>query len=197
METASGRDVLETFLLVAVLNLVIFAATAVFHEAGHAVLAAFSGCTDIRVVLFEVATGETYTAMRCAAPPSPAAMFGSAYLFVLPLALLTLLLTDFLERYLGPMMLGANMLGSSAGAAAFLSLPVQVALMAGGVAVILVGENALVEAAVLQQTGKRNRFNAGDGGEEQDGDDTGVPDDAADGGGDRDGGDAAPDAGGA
>lgn len=184
---------LETFLLVAVLNLVIFAATAVFHEAGHAALAAASGCEDIRIVMFDVATGGTYTAMRCAVPPSPTAMFAASYLFVLPLSVLMLLLVDFKERYLGPLMLGANMLGSSTGAALLVGPTVLVALMAGGVAVILVGENALVESAVVQQAGERNPFNARERYDERDdGDDGDVPDGAAGGGGDSGGDGPAP-----
>lgn len=183
---------MELFLLVAALNIVAFLATAMLHELGHAALGLIAGCTDIGIV-YEVAVQSVYTRMRCTAPPSPQALFLSAYLFAAPLGLLFLSLRDAPERFLGLLILGANIAGSVTDIAAFTTPVVSLSLLAIGILLLVRAEDLLIRSLLARRTpGDQlygNRYKAGDDSTGQDdGRNDTVPGAGAAGGGDAAGG---------
>lgn len=189
MARFSARTAVELFLLVAAMNIVAFLATAMLHELGHAALGVIAGCTDIGVV-YEVAAQSVYTRMRCVSPPSPQALFLSAYIFTAPLGLLFLSLRDVPERFLGLLIIGANLAGSATDIAAFTAPLVTLSLLAVGVLLLVRAEDLLIRSLMARETpGEQlygNRYKAGAPSTGQDdGGDDGVP-----GGGDAGGGDA-------
>ncbi|MFB6217144.1 MAG: hypothetical protein ABEJ72_09340, partial [Candidatus Aenigmatarchaeota archaeon] len=114
----STENFIEIILLIVVLNGVIFLVAGLLHEAGHAIFGVMNGCENIRIVMLDVDTRSTYTMMNCPggyefSETGQFLMFFSSYIFVLPLSLLFLGLRGFRERYLGFIILGANILGST------------------------------------------------------------------------------------
>lgn len=168
MDRMPPRKLVELFFFVSVLNLVIFLTTAVLHEFGHVVLGILEGCREISIVLFDLSTHATYTAMDCPTPPAPASVYASSFIFVLPIAILLSALTDFREHYMGAIIIGGNFLGATADLAAYTTDPVTIyAFTLGGLALILVGEDRLVRESlrhIITETDDAEQLEEGGGG---------------------------------
>lgn len=146
MERRSAVKLGETMLFLVLVNLLIFITIAILHEAGHVVVGVIEGCFDIRVIVYRLATGGTYTAMRCPGGfPVLHAVIGS-YMFILPVSLLFLALKDFRARYFGLIMLGGHLIGSYADLQ-LIGVPGPVSILVGlvGFVLLVLGEDRLIE----------------------------------------------------
>ncbi len=153
MKRFSAGTLSKLLIFVAVMNTVIFTTTAVLHEAGHALLGVYLGCEDIAIILFDLSSNATYTAMQCVNPPSAAQIVLSSFIFIVPLSLLFLALKGFKERYMGIILLGGNFMGAFLDVAAFTTSPIiRYGFVVIGIFLILVGEDMLVTSSIRERT---------------------------------------------
>lgn len=192
MKEYSRRNFLEILLFILVINSLVFLAVSLLHELGHAVLGTLSGCQGISVIL-DVQQISFYTMMECQAQISSLAVFWSSYILILPLSLAFLLLEDFKVTYLGYIMLGGNIMGSVADAAVYSDAAIlRYFLIIVGLALIIVGEDRMIETTVQQRTPssletvKEDKKTQDEETARDDGSDTGDTDTGDDGGRDSD-----------
>lgn len=172
MEKFSPVTLTRLLVFVTLMNTVLFIAAAVLHEAGHALLGIYSGCRDIAVVMFELPSQATYTAMKCPAPLEGPAILLSSFIIILPVSLLFLSLKGFRERYMGMIILGGNLIGALMDAAAFTpSFLVRYAMVLAGVFLVLVGEDMMVKATLQEKTPDISERRAGEVEEGEEGED--------------------------
>lgn len=112
------RKYLKPLITILVLNVVIFVFVAILHELGHAVFGLVSGCENIRVVIFDMGVLSAYTAMECPegflqSSYNQIMIFLSSYFFILPVSALLFVLKNQRVRFLGVILLGANIMASS------------------------------------------------------------------------------------
>jgi hypothetical protein len=132
---------------VLLLNVSLVLTVVVFHEMGHAAAGMAYGCGDIRIVVYEAETSNTYTQMNCSfdAPIQPLAMAG--WLLIVPYALLFYLLA-LPERNFWLVVVGFNFMISSSDLG-LVVLPAIVPLfMVLGASLVLYGEFRFIDKAI-------------------------------------------------
>lgn len=146
MEKDSAINIGELMLFLVLINLLIFITIAILHEAGHVIVGVLEGCTDIRIVIYKVSTGGTFTTMECPGGfPVDKAVIGS-FIFVLPVSLLFLMLKGYRSRFIGFVMIGGHLVGSFADLR-LIGFPVSVSVLVGvvGFLFVVLGEDRMIE----------------------------------------------------
>lgn len=147
------RGYLPLVLYVIGLNTLIIAAVAVLHELGHATAGYLSGCNSIEIVLLNDGYAP-HTEMVCAAGTEPGTflMAASAFLFVLPLALLFHAQRGLKERFIGHIVLGVGIIAAAHDIQPLLGLGhSDLLIIAIGGVIALYGEDRLVHGIILTE----------------------------------------------
>lgn len=136
------------------MNTAIVLSTVLLHEFGHVVAGEQFGCTNIKLVMYDSETSDTFTQMSCPenAPVAPIALAG--FLFAVPFALLFVLIKDFPEKYFSLVILGFNFVISTSDILSITGVPVyQAILIVAGGAIVIIGESLIIDKLIY--TGKQ------------------------------------------
>lgn len=157
MKEYSLRNFTYIFVLIVLLNVSFFLVTGVLHELGHALYGVVKGCENIQIVIFNFVTHSAYTAMECPGTFSQQLhgllIFMSSFILVLPISLSFLLLRDFKERYIGLIILGANLIASAFDIMAFYESDLlKYGIMFLGGLLIVLGEDRMISATIKKRT---------------------------------------------
>jgi hypothetical protein len=147
----SVRTAAHIFVLVVLLNAGTVIAGGVLHELGHAFLGMVSGCSGIRIALFDGGFAATKMACPSTVDVTDLALGGS--LFVVPVAGLFLLLQSVPESALGWVLLGTHLFGAAAdlGRTAVPDVAALYAVPTIGIVFILYGENQLIDQFLARE----------------------------------------------
>jgi hypothetical protein len=85
------KEYFQVFLYFMLFNLSILSVTLTLHEMGHLYIGYLNGCTG-KVVLFDLENNKTYSEIVCDNPINEVILSLGCYLFVIPFAVLFLLL---------------------------------------------------------------------------------------------------------
>lgn len=159
MKEYSPRNFVYIFVLIVLLNASFFLVTGVLHELGHAVYGIVQGCGDIQIVIFNFVTHSAYTSMECPGQFSAGfqglVIFLSSFILVLPLSLLFLFLKDFKEKYIGLIILGANLIASAFDLMAFhQSDLLRYGVIFLGALFVIAGEDRMITMTIKKRTPK-------------------------------------------
>jgi len=143
------KEYFQVFLYFMLFNASILSVTLTLHEMGHLYIGTLYGCTG-RIILIDLKSSKTYTEIECDKPVNDFILSLGCYLFVIPLAILFLLL-NMPERNFFYVILGIGLSTSSLDIMGVLNNNIIFYILVTlGTFLIIYGESLLVNSRIFK-----------------------------------------------
>ena len=143
------KEYFQVFLYFMLFNASILSVTLTLHEMGHLYIGTLNGCTG-RIVLIDLKSSKTYTEIECDKPVNDFILSLGCYLFVMPFAILFLLL-NMPERNFFYVILGIGLSTSSLDILGVLNNNIIFYILVTlGTFLIIYGESLLVNSRIFK-----------------------------------------------